>query len=209
MPNAPTVRPPSLATALAIARKKVRPYTEAKPLRLLAVGRFDHEKGIDRVARVAADLYAHKLPCEVRIVGKAVFTAMPEISEHVTVLPAVLDSETLAAYYSEADVLLLLSRSEGIPLALLEGMAFGCIAIATDVGAIASAITDGETGILLDAHQEEEALVASVRRRVRSIIAGPEAFEAIRVAAVHTGLRQTWQQSAEEFARVIETFVHR
>ncbi|MBA3516529.1 MAG: glycosyltransferase family 4 protein, partial [Rhizobiales bacterium] len=51
--------------------------------------------------------------------------------------------------YASADILLLPSRFEGLPLTILEAQRCGCVVIATDVGANREAIIDGETGFLV------------------------------------------------------------
>jgi glycosyltransferase involved in cell wall biosynthesis len=53
--------------------------------------------------------------------------------------------------WREHHALALPSRSEGLPLALLEAMLCGRPAVVTDVGGNAEAITDGVSGFLADA----------------------------------------------------------
>ncbi|HXY13992.1 MAG TPA: glycosyltransferase [Terriglobales bacterium] len=50
--------------------------------------------------------------------------------------------------YEEADLLVLTSRSEGIPLALMEAMARGKIVLAPDITGIPELVVGGETGFL-------------------------------------------------------------
>ena len=48
-----------------------------------------------------------------------------------------------------ADVFLMPSRSEGLPLALLEAMAAGLPAVATDVGAVGEVLESGVSGLVV------------------------------------------------------------
>jgi glycosyltransferase involved in cell wall biosynthesis len=48
-----------------------------------------------------------------------------------------------------ADVFVLSSREEGLPLAVMEAMSLGLPVVATDVGGLASIITSGEDGVLV------------------------------------------------------------
>lgn len=58
--------------------------------------------------------------------------------------------ENPRAYLPEFDVIALPSRSEGFPLAVVEAMLAARPVVATRVGSVSEAVTDGETGILLD-----------------------------------------------------------
>lgn len=53
------------------------------------------------------------------------------------------------ALLSAADLFVLPSLDEGLPLALLEAMGSGLPVIASDVGSVASVVRDGETGLLV------------------------------------------------------------
>jgi glycosyltransferase involved in cell wall biosynthesis len=54
-----------------------------------------------------------------------------------------------------ADVLLLSSKSEGIPLTVIEGMAARLPVVATNVGGLAEMVEEGATGFLSPAHDDE------------------------------------------------------
>jgi glycosyltransferase involved in cell wall biosynthesis len=58
--------------------------------------------------------------------------------------------EDLAAVYAPLDLLMLTSRNEGTPVALIEAMAAGVPVAATAVGGVPDVIQDGVTGLLAD-----------------------------------------------------------
>ena len=117
-------------------------------LRLLFVGRLDRQKGIDvfyealrklgdRVfglvvgSSVLGDESPPPPPANARILG---WRSRPEI----------------ASLYAAADVLVMPSRWEGLPLVALEAMRAGLPVIATRVSGIPEAVEDGITGKLID-----------------------------------------------------------
>jgi glycosyltransferase involved in cell wall biosynthesis len=59
------------------------------------------------------------------------------------------DHESVLKHVGQCEVLVLPTRSEGLPIAVLEGMLAGKPVIATAVGGIPEQITDGEDGLLV------------------------------------------------------------
>lgn len=55
----------------------------------------------------------------------------------------------IGAYYREADAIVLISKSEGLPMSLLEGMSFALPVIGSNVGGIPELIRDGYNGFLI------------------------------------------------------------
>ena len=64
-----------------------------------------------------------------------------------------------------ADVCVLCTHFEGLPLVLLEAMAMGRPCVATAVDGVPEALTDGDTG-LLHAHGDAEGLATAIRRLI-------------------------------------------
>lgn len=91
----------------------------------------------------------------------------------------------LPALVSDLDVVLLTSRNEGTPVALIEAGAAARAVVATDVGGVRSVVEDGRTGLLVpsgDAHAAANAIArllenADLRRRL-----GEAARERVRDA---------------------------
>ncbi len=63
--------------------------------------------------------------------------------------------------YADLDVVVLTSRNEGSPVALIEAMAAGVPVVSTDVGGVADVVEDGASGILA-AMDDDAALAAGV-----------------------------------------------
>jgi glycosyltransferase involved in cell wall biosynthesis len=84
----------------------------------------------------------------------------------------------LEATYAAADALLFTSLHEGVPYALLEGMARGLPAIATNVGGLKEVIEDGVSGLLVPPSGAEALVLA-----VRSFFSSQEGRETMGAAA--------------------------
>lgn len=61
----------------------------------------------------------------------------------------------------EADIVVLPSTSEGLPVALLEAMSYGKAVVATRVGAIPDVMTDGRDGVLVPS-EDRQALASAI-----------------------------------------------
>lgn len=108
--------------------------------------------------------------------------AKEDLSRWVRVLGEV-DRDRVAALLYAADMFLLPSWMEGMPISVLEAMRAGVPVIATDVGAIPDMITDGVSGLLIRPHAPDSIAEAVLRLSrdvpLRNTIAqcGRKAFE--------------------------------
>ncbi|HVH20206.1 MAG TPA: glycosyltransferase, partial [Myxococcota bacterium] len=176
----------------------------AGPVEVLFVGWLLEAKGVRELLAAA-----QRLPdARFTLVGpeEPSFTAtvqaeLAALADRVRVLPAQPRSE-IFRLYREADVFVLPTWREGFPNVVIEAMAAGLPVVATPVGAIAEAIEDGTSGLLVpvrDAAALEaalrrliedaalrHALGAAARARVESVFA----FEAVvaRLAAIYDEL---------------------
>jgi len=132
----------------------VRSQSE-QPLRLVYIGRVAREKGLYETLQGMR--LAHELGVDARLViagNGAEETRLRRYAQALGVAPRVCfvgsvfgaDKVKLLA---GADVMILPSYSEGLPYALLEGMAAGIPVIATPVGAIPDVVSDGIHGFLV------------------------------------------------------------
>jgi glycosyltransferase involved in cell wall biosynthesis len=74
-----------------------------------------------------------------------------------------LPRETLADVYRQSRILAIPSRSEGLPLVLLEAQWMGIPAVASAVGGLPEAIVDGENGLLVPAEDPGSLAHALIR----------------------------------------------
>ena len=65
--------------------------------------------------------------------------------------------DDMPSLYASLDVMVSSSRQEGLPMAILEGMASGLPLVATAVGEVPTVVLDGRTGVLVPAENTEVA----------------------------------------------------
>jgi glycosyltransferase involved in cell wall biosynthesis len=133
-------------------------------LKLLAVGRLHPVKDHDFLIRACARLAAGNLKFECLIAGDGPehrklerLIAKLGLTQHVHLLGHV-DRLKVGALYERADVVVLTSRSEGIPLVLMEAMARGKIVLAPAITGIPELVIAGKTGFLYEPHSMHDFL---------------------------------------------------
>ena len=109
--------------------------------------------------------------------------------------------EDIASVHAAADVVLLTSRNEGAPVALIEAAAAGRPVVATRVGGVASVVDDGRTGTLVpsgDAAGLAAAVLALLRdpaqRRAFGAAAAPRAAERFSTERMLDDLRALYAE---------------
>jgi colanic acid/amylovoran biosynthesis glycosyltransferase len=128
--------------------------TRNGPLSLLAVGRLHSVKDHAFLVRACAQLQAAGVHFECSIAGDGperrrlqTFVQRLGLEERVTLLGHV-PREQMNSLYGRAGVVVLTSRSEGIPLVLMEAMARGKIVLAPAITGIPELVVPGLTGFL-------------------------------------------------------------
>jgi len=124
-----------------------------KDNKILWVGKFNTTKGIDLLYEVIRGLKDRFLLIDgyPNIQGASEFRQklINDFGERVEIRTQQSEAGMLKAY-SECDRLLITSRYEGTPIALLEGMAAGLVPVSTAVGNIPNVITHEKTGFLYE-----------------------------------------------------------
>lgn len=136
--------------------------------RLLFVGRFDRQKGVDvfleAVNQLQDDVFAY-------VIGGSVLGDESSLAIPANVcLTGWLGRTEIEAYFRSADVIVIPSRWEGFGLISLEAMRAGKAVIASRVGGLPEIIDDGVTGVLL-APDDAAAIVRTVTSLDRAALA--------------------------------------
>ena len=158
------------------------------------VARLAPVKAHDVFLRAAAALRARRPEVRFVVVGDG------ELRAPLEALAAGLGLETGITFlgwrsdvervYADLDLLVLSSRNEGSPIALIEAMASGRNVVATAVGGVPDVVRHGETGLLVNpddhdalARSMEELLLANPERRAAMATAARnDAFERFGLA---------------------------
>ena len=171
--------------------------------RLLALGELGPRKGTPEILAALASPDLQERAWSATLAGNgAVADYQAEVqrlglAERVQ-LPGWVDSEQAWQLLAQSDVLLLPSRLEGLPVAILEAMASGVAVITTPVGAIPDAILDGETGLLTPVG-DASALSAAILRLLDDPLLRKRLAAAARQRFAECF---TIERTAEQFARL-------
>ena len=118
-------------------------------LRVVVIGALSPEKNPVAAVNAIAELGDAKL----RIVGSGPLEQeVVKAAQHLAAVwrfELVGSVDDVSPHLAWADVLLLTSRTEGLPGAVLEAGAVGVVTVAYDVGGVREAVVDGVTGIVV------------------------------------------------------------
>jgi glycosyltransferase involved in cell wall biosynthesis len=141
--------------------------SSAKTLTVGWIGRLSREKGADIFLRAAAIVLKTRPDARFVIVGDGPDLSMLnalmknlEIEENVSFVGRRGD---MPGVYASLDVMVSSSRQEGLPMAILEGMASSLPMVATAVGDVPTLVLDGRTGITVPS-EDVELLAAGIVR---------------------------------------------
>ncbi len=131
-----------------------RPAGHGEAVRIVFLGQIGERKGVpDLLAafqspRLLTKSWTATVAGDGEVDELRVAVAKAGLQDRVAV-PGWVERETASGLLREADIFVLPSHFEAMPIAILEAMAHGVAVIATPVGAIPEFLTDGETAVLV------------------------------------------------------------
>jgi glycosyltransferase involved in cell wall biosynthesis/uncharacterized membrane protein len=167
--------------------------------RLLFVGRLNYQKNLAQLLHALdgiSDQFVTTLVGEGELENELKDLAKELHLQNIT-FAGRKEGEDLLAYYRQADVFVLPSEREGMPLVLLEAMAMRLPIVATNVTGSRDVVTDEKNGLLVpydDAQSFREALLG--------ITADKERYVKMSQAAFEFAKQHSWKRIAGKFIKL-------
>jgi|HubBroStandDraft_6_1064221.scaffolds.fasta_scaffold179852_2 glycosyltransferase involved in cell wall biosynthesis len=174
---------------------------------LVCIARLDCHKGIDVLVQALSLLEEPRPQLDLVGIGREE-SKLRELAnrlkvEHRVRFRGQLNREELASCLAGATALVLPSRAENFPLAVLEAMQVGVVIVATRVGGIPEAVRDGREALLVSP-EDPAALAEALGRVLRT----PELRRRLAAAAFVRGKGFTWERAAEEYENLYTSVQH-
>ena len=141
------------------------PSTPGGALLIGLVGRLAWEKGVDVFLKAAVRVLGEFRNATFVVVGEGPDQGkLEQLIDELGIRASVSmlgRRDDMPSVYASLDVMVSSSRQEGLPMAILEGMASGLPLVATAVGEVPTVVQDGVTGLLVPA-EDVERLATSI-----------------------------------------------
>jgi glycosyltransferase involved in cell wall biosynthesis len=206
LPAQRTTTIPNGIDVRAFAQQPWPDVAAADPLRLLFVGRLEHQKGLDLLLAALAQV-EHAVNCRLRVVGTGSLLQQLQtqvrdlgLSERVEFRGVRTD---MLAEYAWSEAVVVPSRFEGMPNVVLEAMACGRPVLATHIDGTAELLGDERGGWLVppdDVHSLAQAIVRLAQLRVSLPQVGEQGRS---IVSTHYSLQRIAGLYADEYARAL------
>jgi glycosyltransferase involved in cell wall biosynthesis len=148
-----------------------REFNKNAVIKLLFLGRISTAKGLDIIYEALKKLKEKNIIFEFIMAG-----AGPEEKEYTNlfaqllgsnfVFKGVVSGNTKTTLLKECDIFLLPSKFEGLPMSLLEAMAFGLVPVVTNVGSISFVVKNNANGVITALNDSTAERVAAATEKL-------------------------------------------
>ena len=179
------------------------PAGQASPIvTILYSGRLGDRKGVGELIRAVAKL-RDRDDWQLCVAGNGDVAAYAALAQSLGIAERVeftgwIDSDSLQLRLQAAEIFALPSHAEGLPLSVLEAMAYSCAIVTTPVGNITDAIDDGANGLLVTPGE-----VDSIAQAIANLLDDSELRASLADAARTTWVdRYSHQQMSAKLGQV-------
>lgn len=141
-------------------------------LQVFYIGRGSPQKRVPLVAGIAQKMYAKNLPVKFNFVGDVDKVINISNYPYCKFYGNVNDDALMHRIYEEADILLLTSAFEGLPVVIMQMMAYGKVVVSTAVSGIPDYIFHEQNGMLIFA-TDEKIIVEEGAEKIERLLNDP------------------------------------
>ena len=177
---------------------------ECKGQDLLFLGRLCKEKGINELLEAVKGLKQEFQDLQLYLGGVWVEEELEKKAEKCGDFVHYLgwiDAEKKKEYLQKCNLFVLPTYFEGLPMSLLEGMAYGCACVATEVGGIPQVMADRKDGLMIPAKNEK-----ALKDAIKELLEKPDLQKEIGMNA-----RKTVESNYEigkSVSKLVEIYKH-
>jgi glycosyltransferase involved in cell wall biosynthesis len=188
---------------VARARAAIASRTPGRLRHILFAGRLSRAKNVDVILAALAKLRLQGVAFTATIAGEG--PQLDVLRRQSAILgltdcvefPGGVSSDRVIELLERSGILVLASETEGWPKAIVEAMAFGLVAIGSDVGLIPEILGEGR-GLMVPP-RDADALTAALR----DVLTVPERYTAMRARAAEWGARYTVESLGDSLRTVL------
>lgn len=176
-------------------------------LTVLYVGRSTAEKRVDLIAEMAKRMHGKEENITFQFLGEVKDAIPPELQTYCYFWGNQGDPAKIDSIYRKAQVLVLVSDTEGFPMVVMEAMARGLAVVSTAVGEVPLHVQDGVNGYLVRDFRNREAVVEESMQHILRLYNSPELLSGmsernIDYAYGHFGMDRFRREYNELFDRM-------
>lgn len=171
---------------------------------VLFVGTLRRLKGPDRVLQAVQELKQDFPDISCKIVGRgylkdslAQYVAVNHLENNVEILGFV---DSTIPYFQDAKIAMIPSRSEGLPMVMLEAMSCGVVPVVSNVGSVTDVAVHGFNAMIVEDYLD----IRAYYRCAKELLANPDKLGEMRANAIRT-VKENYsvQAQSEIFGRII------
>jgi glycosyltransferase involved in cell wall biosynthesis len=176
-----------------------------KTIKLVFVGRFTAEKGIDNLIKIIDGLREYKINFTLEIIGDGekknnleTFIKKRDLYEKV-ILPGWLPREKLIQSLYSADIFMSTSKREAQGVAIIEALSCGVPVISTDVGGVSDVLIDGFNGYLVENNNMDDFI-----KKIKSLNDNRELLKKLsKNASYNIHKKYSWTSIGANFEKLL------